>query len=53
MLFNLNMMKSPKNNFGLKNNKDSNEKSGKIAKKKDLQKTKIKYLKITKKVLSQ
>ena len=34
ILFNLNIMKSPKNNFGLKNNKDSNEKSGKNPKNK-------------------
>ena len=49
MLFNLNMMKSPKNNFGLKNNKDSNEKSGKIAKNKRFTKDKNKIFKNNKK----
>ena len=34
ILFNFNIMKSPKNNFGLKNSKDSNEKSGKNARNK-------------------
>ena len=34
ILFNLNIMKSPKNDLGLKNSRDSNEKSGKIAKNK-------------------
>ena len=34
MIFNFNIMKSPKNNFGLKNSKDSKEKSGKITKNK-------------------
>ena len=49
MLFNFNAMKSPKNNFGLKNSKDSNEKSGKIAKNKRFINRKNKIFKNNKK----
>ena len=49
ILYNFNIMKSPKTNFGLKNSKDSNEKSGKNSKNKRFINRKNKIFKNNKK----
>ena len=49
ILFNFNILKSPKNSFGLKNSKDSNEKSGKNVKNKRFINRKNKIFKNNKK----